>query len=146
LSERTEATKSGQALARQYPAETTEAFLDGHVSAFAFFRGVPRSILYDNLKIAVAKICGDGKRERARAFTELVSHYLFWDRFGRPGKGERQGQGRGAGEVCPLELPDADPRGGELRRPQRHAGRTLPGAAGGERAAQSQCASPRACA
>jgi len=39
-----------------YPAETTEAFLDGHVSAFAFFGGVPLSILYDNLKIAVAKI------------------------------------------------------------------------------------------
>ena len=29
--------------------ETTEAFLDGHVSAFAFLGGVPRSILYDNL-------------------------------------------------------------------------------------------------
>jgi transposase len=34
---------------KAYPAETTEAFLDGHVSAFAFFSGVPISILYDNL-------------------------------------------------------------------------------------------------
>jgi transposase len=34
---------------KAYPAETTEAFLDGHVSAFAFFVGVPISILYDNL-------------------------------------------------------------------------------------------------
>jgi transposase len=32
-----------------YPAETTEAFCDGHVRAFAFFDGVPQSILYDNL-------------------------------------------------------------------------------------------------
>ena len=31
-----------------YLAETTEAFLDGHVSAFAFFGGIPKSILYDN--------------------------------------------------------------------------------------------------
>jgi transposase len=31
-----------------YPAETTEAFLDGHVSAFRFFGGVPQSILYDS--------------------------------------------------------------------------------------------------
>jgi transposase len=68
-----------------YPAETTEAFLDGHVSAFAFFGGVPFSILYDYLKIAVARILGDGKRQRTRAFTELVSHYLFQERFGRPG-------------------------------------------------------------
>jgi transposase len=75
-----------------YPAETTEAFLDGHVSAFAFFGGTPQSILYDNTKLAVAKICGDGKRERTRAFTELVSHYLFQDRFGRPGKGNDKGK------------------------------------------------------
>src|SRR6202521_4713340 len=46
---------------KAYPAETTEAFLDGHVSAFAFFSGVPISILYDNLKIAVARIFGEGK-------------------------------------------------------------------------------------
>jgi transposase len=48
---------------------------------------VPLSILYDNLKVAVARILGDGKRQRTRAFTELVSHYLFQERFGRPGKG-----------------------------------------------------------
>jgi hypothetical protein len=54
---------------KAYPAETTEAFLDGHVSAFAFFGGVPLSILYDNLKIAVARILGDGKRQRTHAFT-----------------------------------------------------------------------------
>ena len=69
---------------KAYPAETTEAFLDGHVSAFAFFGGIPQSILYDNTTLAVAKICGDGTRNRTQAFTGLVSHYLFRDRFGRP--------------------------------------------------------------
>ena len=87
--------QSDACFVKAYPAETTEAFLDGHVSAFAFFGGVPLSILYDNLKIAVAKICGDGKRERTRAFTELVSHYLFQDRFGRPGKGNDKGKVEG---------------------------------------------------
>jgi transposase len=77
---------------KAYPAETTEAFLDGHVSAFAFFGCVPQSILYDNTKLAVAKICGDGMRERTRAFTALLSHYLFADRFGRPGKGNDKGK------------------------------------------------------
>ena len=71
--------------------ETTEAFLDGHVSAFAFFGGVPRSILYDNTKLAVARVLGDGRRQRTRAF-ELTSHYLFEDRFGRPGKGNDKGK------------------------------------------------------
>ncbi len=87
--------QSDACFVKGYPAETTEAFLDGHVSAFTFFGGVPLSILYDNLKIAVAKICGDGKRERTRAFTELVSHYLFKDRFGRPGKGNDKGKVEG---------------------------------------------------
>jgi transposase len=59
-----------------YPAETTETFCDGHVRAFVFFGGVPKSILYDNTKIAVARILGDGKRQRTRVFTELQSHYL----------------------------------------------------------------------
>ena len=77
---------------KAYPAETTEAFLDGHVSAFRFFGKVPLSILYDNLKLAVAKICGDGRRDRTRAFTALLSHYLFADRFGRPGKGNDKGK------------------------------------------------------
>jgi transposase len=87
--------QSDSCFVKAYPRETTEAFLDGHVAAFAFFGGVPRSILYDNLKIAVAKICGDGKRERTRAFTELCSHYLFADRFGRPGKGNDKGKVEG---------------------------------------------------
>ena len=87
--------QSDACFVKAYPRETTEAFLDGHVAAFAFFGGVPMSILYDNTKIAVAKICGDGKRERTQAFTELVSHYLFQDRFGRPGKGNDKGKVEG---------------------------------------------------
>jgi len=78
-----------------YPAETTEAFCDGHVRAFEFFDGVPQSILYDNTKIAVARILGDGKRKRTRVFSELQSHYLFNDRFGRPGKGNDKGKVEG---------------------------------------------------
>ena len=80
---------------KAYPAETTEAFLDGHVSAFAFLGGVPQSILYDNTRLAVARILGDGRRKRTQAFTELQSHYLFEDRFGRPGKGNDKGKVEG---------------------------------------------------
>ena len=80
---------------KAYPAETTEAFLDGHVSAFAFLGGVPQSILYDNTKLAVARIPGDGRRKRTKAFTELQSHYLFDDRFGRPAKVNDKGKVEG---------------------------------------------------
>ena len=76
---------------KAYPAETTEAFCDGHVSAFSLLGGVPQSIVYDNTKLAVARILGGGRRRRNRVFSELVSHYLFEDRFGRPGKGKVEG-------------------------------------------------------
>lgn len=80
---------------KAYPAETTEAFCDAHVAAFAFFGCVPASILYDNTRIAVARILGDGTRKRTRVFSKLVLHYLFEDRFGRPGKGNDKGKVEG---------------------------------------------------
>jgi transposase len=86
---------SDASFVKAYPAETSEAFCDGHVSAFAFFGGVPQSILYDNTMLAVARILGDGTRQRTRVFSELQSHYLFQDRFGRPGKGNDKGKVEG---------------------------------------------------
>jgi transposase len=78
-----------------FPAETTEAFLEGHNQAFAYFGGVPRSILYDNTKLAVARILGDGTRRKTQAFSGLQSHYLFQEKFGRPGKGNDKGKVEG---------------------------------------------------
>jgi transposase len=80
---------------KAYPGETTEAFCDAHNCAFAFFGGVPQEILYDNTKIAVARILGDGKRKLTRIFSELLSHYLFDTRFGRVGKGNDKGKVEG---------------------------------------------------
>jgi len=75
-----------------FPAETTEAFLEGHVRAFQYFGAVPTRILYDNTTLAVARILGDGERQKTRAFSELQSHYLFAEKFGRPGKGSDKGK------------------------------------------------------
>ena len=38
---------------------------------------------------------GDGKRKRTWVFSELVSHYLFEDRFGNPSKGNDKGKVEG---------------------------------------------------
>jgi len=78
-----------------FPAETTEAFLEGHVRAFAYFGAVPTRILYDNTKIAVARILGGEERQKTRAFSELQSYYLFADKFGRPAKGNDKGKVEG---------------------------------------------------
>ena len=87
--------QSDDSFVMAFPAETTEAFLEGHNHAFAYFGGVPRTILYDNTKLAVARILGDGTRTKTRAFTELQSHYLFAEKFGRPGKGNDKGKVEG---------------------------------------------------
>ena len=94
------------------PTEDTEAFLDGHLAAFAFLGGVPQSILYDNTSIAVAKILGDGQRRRTQAFAELPRDSLFDDKYGRPAKGNDQGKVEGlvsdSRRHCMVILPVAD--------------------------------------
>jgi transposase len=80
---------------RAYPAATSEAWVDGHIHAFAFFGKVPQSDLYDNDRCLVAKILPDGTRKRATLFSGFLSHYLFRDRYGRPGKGNDKGSVEG---------------------------------------------------
>jgi transposase len=76
---------------RAYPAAVSEAWVDGHVHAFAFFGRVPQSVLYDNDRCLVAKILPDGIRKRAKLFSGFLSHYFIHDRYGRPGKGNDKG-------------------------------------------------------
>jgi transposase len=83
---------SDDCFVQAFPAETTEAFLEGHVRAFEYFGGVSTRILYDNTKLAVARILGDGQRQKTRAFSELQSHYLFAEKFGRPAKDNDKGK------------------------------------------------------
>ncbi len=92
-------------LVQTCPVERGEAFCEGHRVGFEFFGGVPRSIVYDNLKLAVARILGDGRRLRDPVFSESQSHYLFADRFLRPRKGNDKGKvkdwwARGATSWC----------------------------------------------
>lgn len=51
-------------LVKAYPAEAADAFLDGQESDFPRLGEMAQTILYDNTKITVAQIIGDGKRKR----------------------------------------------------------------------------------
>jgi transposase len=68
---------------RAYPRECTETFQDGHVQAFAFFKGVARRISYDNAKTSVSQIIGAHARKLTDGFLQLQSHYLFEEHFCR---------------------------------------------------------------
>jgi transposase len=54
--------------------QSLESFLRGHVEAFQAFQGVPRVVLYDNLKSAVLERQGDAVRFHPRLL-ELCGHY-----------------------------------------------------------------------
>jgi transposase len=56
--------------------QTLESFLRGHVEAFAALGGVPRVLLYDNLKSVVLERSGEHIRFHPRLL-ELAGHYHF---------------------------------------------------------------------
>lgn len=74
-----------------FPRECTEAFLEAHLGAFAFFGMVPRRISYDNTKVAVSKILGPHERKLTAAFSRLVSHFLFEPHFCRVRRANEKG-------------------------------------------------------
>ena len=53
-----------------------ENFLRGHVGAFDTWRGLPRTLLYDNLKSVVLERQGDAIRFHP-TLLEFASHYRF---------------------------------------------------------------------
>ena len=74
-----------------YERATLEAFLDGHVRAFAYFGGVPRRLAYDNLASAVVQVGRGQERRLTERFKHLRSWYLFETRFCQPAKGNEKG-------------------------------------------------------
>jgi transposase len=77
---------SGRAFHAAFTTQGQEAFLQGHVLAFAHFGGVPARIRYDNLKPAVVRVLKGRNRTESERFIALRSHYGFDSFFCRPGK------------------------------------------------------------
>lgn len=67
------------------------SFLRGHVEAFEAFGGVPRELLYDNLKSAVAERIGDAIRFNP-TLLEFAGHYRFGPRAAAPYRGNEKGR------------------------------------------------------
>jgi transposase len=71
--------------------QTLESFLGGHVEAFEYFGGVPRTILYDNLKSAVLERRGEAIHYQPRLL-ELAGHYHFAPRPVGVARGNEKGR------------------------------------------------------
>ncbi|MBV9357613.1 MAG: IS21 family transposase [Chloroflexi bacterium] len=91
---------SGRAVHRVFASQGQEAFLEGHIHAFARLGGVPwERIRYDNLKAAVSRVLFGRDREESARWIEFRSHYGFDAFYCRPGvegaheKGGVEGEG-----------------------------------------------------
>jgi transposase len=71
--------------------QTLESFLRCHHAAFVAFQGVPRGLLYDNLKAAVLERVGDVIRFNPRLL-EFAGHYHFAPRPVAPARGNEKGR------------------------------------------------------
>jgi len=82
---------SRQIFLRFYLSSTMPCFLRGHVEAFEFFGGVPRVLLYDNLKSAVLERTGDAIRFHP-TLLEIAAHYRYEPRPVAPARGNEKGR------------------------------------------------------
>jgi len=90
---------SGAAVHVAFGSEGQEAFLEGHVTAFARLGGVPARIRYDNARALVARVLRGRDRAETERFTALRSHYGFDSFFCIPGQGGAHEKGGNEGEV-----------------------------------------------
>jgi transposase len=77
--------------ARFFYDHTLESFLRGHVLAFEALGGVPRTLLYDNLKSVVLERQGDHVRYQPQLL-ELAGHYHFAPKPCAPYRGNEKGK------------------------------------------------------
>jgi transposase len=82
---------SGRVFVRAYPCERQQAFFDAHMHAFAFFGGVFKTLIYDNLTTAVEKILKGKDRREQREFSKFHAHFCFSPRFCNPNSGHEKG-------------------------------------------------------
>ena len=77
---------------RAYFRETQELVFDAHDKAFAFFGGVCRRGIYDNMKTAVEAIFVGKARQYNRRFLQMCSHHLIEPVACTPASGWEKGQ------------------------------------------------------
>src|SRR5690625_3580619 len=82
---------SGDIFVRVYRNQRQEAFFDGICRALEFFGGVPRELVFDNLKTAVKRVLVGRQREEQEGFARLRTHYVFEARFCNPASGNEKG-------------------------------------------------------
>jgi len=91
---------SGRSVHRVFASQGQEAFIEGHVHAFAALGGVPTDkIRYDNLKSAVKRVLFGRNRTESEHWIAFRSHYGFDAFYCMPGIDGAHEKGGVEGEV-----------------------------------------------
>jgi transposase len=64
-----------------YHRQDTLAFMESHVKFFSHTIGVFHQMVYDNMRVAVARFVGKNEKEPTQALINLKGHYRFNHRF-----------------------------------------------------------------
>lgn len=83
--------KSNYRFAYLYHNENTQNFVDAHIKFFEYIGGVPKCMVYDNMKIAVAKFVGKTEKKATIALKKLAVYYGFKYRFCNIRSGNEKG-------------------------------------------------------
>lgn len=82
---------SAHIFTKAYFAEREECFLDGIISAFEYFGGVPREVLFDNARVAVSEGYGKHVTKITKGYETLIAHYAFKPKFCNVRSGNEKG-------------------------------------------------------
>ena len=77
--------------ARLFYRQDTLAFMESHVNFFAHTGGVYHQMVYDNMRVAVARFVGRNEKEPTQALINLKGHYQFHHRFCNGYRGNEKG-------------------------------------------------------
>ena len=74
-----------------YNRQDTLAFMESHVAFFEHTDGVYHQMVYDNMRVAVAKFVGRHEKEPTQALLQLKGHYQYSHRFCNTYRGNEKG-------------------------------------------------------
>ena len=83
--------KSNFRFAYLYKNENSQSFVDAHIRFFEYIGGVPKCMVYDNMKVAVAKFVGRTEKEATETLKKLSVYYCFNYRFCNIRSGNEKG-------------------------------------------------------
>ncbi|MBT6048703.1 MAG: IS21 family transposase [Candidatus Scalindua sp.] len=84
-------TYSNKRWAFLFDRQDTLAFMEAHILFFALVEGVYHEVVYDNMRVAVARFVGKNDKKPTQALLQLSGYYHFHFRFCNAGKGNEKG-------------------------------------------------------